>query len=338
LTKKDPFKLKNISVKLRNLGLPLLAWVGGCQAFLNPQPPAQNDRDVQSLMQSFRQYCWVTYTPSTFDPTPNPPHWPTQAEVESDLRTLRDFGVKGLVTYRANYFDRSQPQVLLNLPELARQQGFEGLVLGVWNLESAEEQEAVKAFQGDPLVLGWVVGNEGLGKRYSWNTLATTIATLQAQTQKPVATSEEFKDYLLDDRLRQVGDWLFPNAHPYFSPVKEPLAAAQWTETWFKRLQALSDRPLVFKEVGLPTAGDPAVSEAAQAQYYQALSQSTVQFIFFTAFDLPWKRSTGQAVLNAADSASVLNPEPYWGLFHNDRSPKTSASILQGERCSVVRE
>ena len=329
-------------MKLRSLGLPLLMLVGGCQTTLNapsPHPSAQEDDRgglVQSLVQSFRQNCWVTYTPSTFDPTLTPPHWPTQAEVEADLRTLRDFGVKGLVTYRANYVDRSQPQVLLNLPQLAQQQGFEGIVLGIWNLESVEEQEAVKAFQGDPLVLGFVVGNEGLGKRYTWETLATTIATLQEQTHKPVTTSEEFKDYLLDDRLRQVGDWLFPNAHPYFSPVKEPLAAAQWTETWFKRLQALSDRPLVFKEVGLPTAGDPEVSEAAQAQYYQALSQTSVKFIFFTAFDLPWKRSTGQGATQS--STPALNPEPYWGLFHNDRSPKASANFLQGERCSVGAE
>ena len=328
-------------MKLRSLGLPLLMLVGGCQTTLNapsPHPSAQEDDRgglVQSLVQSFRQNCWVTYTPSTFDPTLTPPHWPTQAEVEADLR-LRDFGVKGLVTYRANYVDRSQPQVLLNLPQLAQQQGFEGIVLGIWNLESVEEQEAVKAFQGDPLVLGFVVGNEGLGKRYTWETLATTIATLQEQTHKPVTTSEEFKDYLLDDRLRQVGDWLFPNAHPYFSPVKEPLAAAQWTETWFKRLQALSDRPLVFKEVGLPTAGDPEVSEAAQAQYYQALSQTSVKFIFFTAFDLPWKRSTGQGATQS--STPALNPEPYWGLFHNDRSPKASANFLQGERCSVGAE
>jgi len=304
--------------------------MAGCQGAIEAVPPKASDGGVDpldTLLQSFQRVCWVTYTPSTFDPTVTPPYWPSQEEVEADLRTLHEFGMRALVTYRANYVDRAHPNRMLNLPELARKQGFEGMVLGVWNLEGAAEQEAVRSFQGDPLVLGFVVGNEGLGKRYSCETLQTTIVSLQEQTQKPVSTSEELKDYFADDRLRELGDWLFPNAHPYFSPVKEPLAAAQWTENWFHRLQAISDRPLVFKEVGLPTAGDPAVSEAAQAQYYEALSQTPVPFVFFTAFDLPWKRSTGQ------DQKSELNPEPYWGFFHNDRSPKAAAQFLQGERC-----
>ncbi|MGA1132294.1 MAG: hypothetical protein ACO31I_08505 [Prochlorotrichaceae cyanobacterium] len=316
-------------VHLRKLSVVLSLLVGGCQARPDPfSNPGADDRSFSPLWQSFQTQCWITYTPSTFDPTVTPMYWPTQAEVEADLRTLRAFGITGLVTYRANYNDRNDPSTLLNLPDLAQQEGFEGIILGIWDLDSTAEQEAVAVFQEHPLVQGIVAGNEGLGRRYTWDTLSRTIATLQTQTQKPVTTSEELRDYFLDDRLRQVGDWLFPNAHPYFGQVKEPLAAAQWTENWFKRLDALSDRPIVFKEVGLPTAGDPAVSEEAQAQYYQALAETPVNFVFFTAFDLPWKRSTGQSPLS-----SDLNPEPYWGLFHNDRSPKLGAEQLQTEQC-----
>ncbi|MGA0199765.1 MAG: hypothetical protein ACO3NK_11720, partial [Prochlorotrichaceae cyanobacterium] len=96
--------------------------VGGCQARPDPfSNPGADDRSFSPLWQSFQTQCWITYTPSTFDPTVTPMYWPTQAEVEADLRTLRAFGITGLVTYRANYNDRNDPSTLLNLPDLAQQ-------------------------------------------------------------------------------------------------------------------------------------------------------------------------------------------------------------------------
>ncbi len=287
---------------------------------------------VQHLVDAFSEYCWITYTPSTFDPTVNPRHWPSRGEVESDLKILRDFGIKGLVTYRADYFDRAQPGTRLNLPELAEKAGFEGLVIGMWNPLSESELDAVKTMENHPLVQGFVVGNEGLDKRYDWNTLEKTIVSLQQRTLKPVTTTEELPDYITNDRLRQLGDWVFPNAHPYFARAKEPAMAVEWTERWFQRLDSLTTLPVVFKEVGLPTSGDPVVSEQDQADYYQALGQSSVPFVFFTAFDLPWKRSTAQGAQTLGQ-----NPEPHWGLFQNDRSPKRAADHLKGELCLEPR-
>ena len=134
---------------------------------------------------------------------------------------------------------------------------------------------------------------------------------IRAATQKPVATTEVLESYYSDANLRELGDWVFPTAHPYWNGAKAPQPAVTWTQQQFLALSGLytgTNRLVVFKEVGLPTAGDPQVSEAGQAEYYRLLRKTNVKFFYFEAFDQPWKVS--QPV------------EPYWGLFKSDRSPK----------------
>jgi hypothetical protein len=70
--------------------------------------------------------------------------------------------------------------------------------------------------------------------------------------------------------------------------------------------------------VGLPTAGDPAgrLSEANQKKYYFKLAKTDVKFVYFEAFDQPWK--------------THLPIEPHWGIFHADRTPKLLGLHLMG--------
>jgi hypothetical protein len=115
--------------------------------------------------------------------------------------------------------------------------------------------------------------------------------------------------------LPGLGDWLFPNAHPYWQNITDPAQAVGWTQNTFK---ALSDKagglPVILKEVGLPTGGAPRVSEYQQAEYYTRLREQDVRFIYFEAFDQPWK-----------DEDKV---GPHWGLFNADRSPKVASDYV----------
>ena len=298
----------------------------------SPRPMESQPVEAQAqgqLMEGFHHWCWVTYTPSEFDPTVNPVQQPTPNGVRADLQRLAAAGFRGLVTYRADYYDQDQVRAnpegveALDLPTIAASLGFRGLVLGMWDPNNPKEWAAVDRQGHHPLVLGFTVGNEGLGRRYDWATLHGAIDRLQQTHGKPVSTSEELPDYFLDRRLRRLGDWLFPNAHPYFAGVKEPGAAAQWTDKQFQNLQGLSTLPVVFKEVGLPSAGDPQVSEVNQREYYQRLHQGSAEFVVFASFDLPWKHSTGQG------ATPGLDPEPHWGIFKNDRQPKLAVQTLQ---------
>jgi hypothetical protein len=102
----------------------------------------------------------------------------------------------------------------------------------------------------------------------------------------------------------------------------EPESAIRWTQGAYEDLRKKSGRFVLFKEVGLPTQGDDKqqLSEAAQAQYYVGLARTPVRFVYFEAFDQPWK--------------THLPIEPYWGIFRADRQPKRLGSHLLGSEHS----
>jgi exo-beta-1,3-glucanase (GH17 family) len=210
---------------------------------------------------------------------------------------LRQSGFNGLVTYGAD-----QP-----IPRLAQEMGFQGMILGVWDPTSTEEMNLAKEAAQYNVVIGYVVGNEGLDVRYDYDTLRSAINELKQATGKPVSTTEQVEDYA-DTGLIELGDWVFPNVHPYWHGVTDSQLAVDWTVERFQELTERTDKPVVFKEVGLPSRGDSRVNETNQMAYYRLLRETSVVFIWWEAFDQPWKQW-----------APV---EPYWGLFHSNRSPK----------------
>lgn len=255
-----------------------------------------------------RQITWVAYAPTTANP--NQGIEPTVESIQEDLTILRHAGFTGLVTYSCSGLLGQK------LPELAQKQKFQGLILGIWGPTNQKEIAAAIAASGNPIVLGYCVGNEGLRKRYRLEQLSTVIQSLRTLTGKPVTTTEELGDYS-DKALLELGDWVFPNVHPYFHNKLEPKTAVQWTVAAYNDLKRRSKRFVLLKEVGLPTAGDPKMSEVAQEQYYVELAKTDVQFVYFEAFDQLWK--------------THLPIEPHWGIFRSDRTPKRLGNWLIGQ-------
>lgn len=250
---------------------------------------------------------WVAYSPPLANPDKNIEA--SAQAIADDIVLLRRAGFTGLVTYG------STGMVGQHLPQLAEAAGFEGLILGVWDPANAGEMAQAEAAARLPIVLGFSVGNEGLNKRYDLATLSATIDRLRQSTDKPVATTEEIDDYA-DQSLLDLGDWVFPNAHPYFHGQTEPDAAATWTKAAYDDLDRRSSRLVLLKEVGLPTAGDSdgRLSEENQQKYYDILATTDVRFVYFEAFDQPWK--------------THLPIEPHWGIFRSDRTPKLLGARL----------
>jgi hypothetical protein len=165
------------------------------------------------------------------------------------------------------------------------------------------------------LVDGYCVGNEGIGKesRYTLEQLKARMEELKQWSGKPVTTSEQIEDYFSIPELLRLGDWLFPNVHPWWNGKAAEPEASRWTKEQVDRLrQKAPGRTILCKEVGLPTGslddGLKAPTEDMQADYYLALRAFDVPFVYFEAFDQVWKKN--QPV------------EPYWGIFKSDRSPK----------------
>lgn len=248
---------------------------------------------------------WVAYSPPLSNPNRN-----IEASAQAmreDLAVLRQAGFTGLVTYG------SSGNMGRYLPNLAQSAGFQGLIMGIWDPTNQEEMAQAEAAAKLPTVLGYCVGNEGLHKRYEIAVLSAAIERLRKATGKPVTTTEEIDDYS-DPALLQLGDWVFPNAHPYFHNQLDPDAAVRWTRAAYDDVVRRAGRFVLFKEVGLPTAGGPGLSEANQARYYQELAKTKVRFVYFEAYDQPWKTD--------------LPVEPHWGLFRSDRTPKLFAASL----------
>ena len=257
---------------------------------------------------------WVAYSPTHSDP--NRGIAPSAEVLRADLETLRKAHFSGLVTYScAGPLGES-------LVSLAQEAGFEGMIVGVWDIASAEEFEAAKKVSGNPIVLGYCVGNEGYPGRYSLEKLATALQKFREATGKPVSTSEEFHDYSADEVL-ELGDWVFPNVHPYFQNQIEPARAVDWTLESYRDLTRRTKKFVWCKEVGLPTAGDKnnRLTEKSQQDYYLGLAKTEVRFVYFEGFDLTWK--------------THLPVEPHWGIFRADRTPKPLATTLMSKPVAV---
>ncbi len=280
-----------------------------CLAAAGVAAMARNAGVPEEWQQKVSAIRWVAYSPTTADPVKGIEATPEALRV--DLLILREAGFTGLVTYSASGVLGRE------LPVLARSLGFEGMIVGVWNPESADEIAAAKACSGNPIVLAFCLGNEGLGKRYQLAELSRAVQQLREATGKPVTTTEEIDDYG-EEGLLQLGNWVFPNAHPYFHNKLDPESAVRWTQGAYQDLKRKCGRFVLFKEVGLPTEGDPKqrLSESAQEQYYLKLAETSVRFVYFEAFDQPWK--------------THLPVEPHWGIFRSDRRPKHLGSRLMG--------
>ncbi len=273
-----------------------------------------SDRSPKAAMQPMavwarrvRALDWICYSPTNADPDAG--QMPTIESIRADLAALRTAGFSGLITYGSDGV-RGR-----DLPKLAVDAGFSGLIMGVWDPTSAEELAAARNAAQLDEVYGYCVGNEGLRGRYKMDALRNAIAELKRATGKPVTTTEEIDDYA-DPALRAVGDWVFPNAHPVFHGRVDPDRAADWTVGAYDEQVRLCKNWVWFKEVGLPTGGDEngILSPAAQVKYYTALAKTPVIFAYFEAFDQPWKD---------------WRPfETQWGLFTAEREPKLLARQL----------
>jgi exo-beta-1,3-glucanase (GH17 family) len=263
--------------------------------------------------------CWVAYSPTHYDPESGLK--PNEIDVRNDLKELRKVGFSGLVTYTAKGVLGEK------LPKIAEEEGFVNLIIGIWDPLDADELRQAEAASQANITKGFVVGNEGLypkdghPPRYTICQLRERMNALRRKTGKPVTTSEDSAAYSKDKELTRLGDWLFPNAHPYWAGYSDPRQAAEWTRNFFREQSHGNEIPVVLKEVGLPTVagGKGQASEKAQAEYYKQLGDHTggadrrVDFVYFEAFDQPWKKGTG---------------ERSWGLFRADRTPKEATKYV----------
>lgn len=252
------------------------------------------------------QIRWVDYNPSEGNPDEGVA--PNEESVAADLDSLRTAGFTGLITYG--------PPSPANL-EAAEAAGFVGVIVGIWDPTRSDELRQAEADAASPIVLGYCIGNEGIMRGdYTLADLESAAPRLRT-TGLPLTTTEMSFQYAAVPGLLAFGDWVFPNVHPFHNGISDPARAVTWTEDQYDGLTAGTDRFVMIKETGLPHGGADDVSEQRQLGFYSALATTDVPFAYFEAFDGEWK-----------DGASY---EPFWGVFHADRSPTLLGDYLVGE-------
>lgn len=242
---------------------------------------------------------WIAYAPTNFNP--EIADYPSESSLEEDLKVLSNAGFNGLITYGAQ-------NSLADIPKIAGRLGFKGIIMGIWDIGSEDELDNAIKMSG--YVDAYCVGNEGLYVRYELADLIKTIDYIKAATGKPATTTEQITDYA-KQQILEAGDWIFPNIHPFLNNIKSIPRAVDWIKKHFRILSrhaSILNKPLLFKEIGYPTRGDPLASSARQKEFFKLTEKTEVKFAYFEAFDQYWKQT--------------LPIEPHWGLYDRYRKPK----------------
>ncbi len=282
---------------------------------VSEQVPADCSLPVnRSWIEKVNRIRWVAYS------SPNPDlnlmfYQPKAETLYQDLKVLRRAQFTGLITYGSAGIMGTQ------FPSIAQSLGFQGIIMGIWGPNNPVELKNAQAAASLPIVLGYVIGNEGLSgtrDRYTLSDLCSAITDLRSRSGKPVATAEDVDTYDVRPGLLSVGDWIFPIAHPYWHGIEEPQRAIQWEQDQYDAFLEKTNRFVLFEEGGLPTAGANGLSESNQDLFYSGLAKTEVRFAYFEAFDQPSK-------INSA-------VEPHWGIFHSNLKPKLLGWDLMGYR------
>ena len=260
----------------------------------------------------------IAYQPRNFSPGSEYGEL-AQTQIAQELNQLHALGFQSLVTYAAQ-------GALGSVPEIAREQGFTGMVImGIWDIFSAEEWE--HALEQQPFVDGYCLGNEGLGLRYTAEQLGDKMSQLRRATGKPVTTTEPIDSYLTGvhrEWLLTNSDWLFPLAQPFWAAQLHPQRAVDWIVVRSDYLEATTGRTVILKEAGFPSAAPTGQSEESQRTFFSTLRATGMTFFYFEAFDQPWKHEL-------LHQSSV---EGHWGLYHSDGTPKKVIESITTSRGS----
>jgi hypothetical protein len=206
-----------------------------------------SEKKLKKLSKKIKSTKWVCYSPTGYNPVSIPVIPATLENIRADLQVLKKY-FNGVITYGCE-------NGLEKIPGQAKSLSFSGIIVGIWDpLNKIEIENAINLARKQNID-AICIGNEQLGKLYSWETLAAVMDEIRHKTNLPVTTTEEIDDYG-DSKLLLEPDFIFVNIHPLWHEIKSPQEAAAWVIAYVETLEKKSNGKTVFvKETGFPSKG-----------------------------------------------------------------------------------
>jgi exo-beta-1,3-glucanase (GH17 family) len=249
-------------------------------------------------------------------------HPATEAQLERELGILHGVGFRGLVTNTAAFGVERAPQI-------AKSIGFDYVVAKIWWQDDellAREQENLDAVVD--AVDAVCVGNEIMQKGIAdIDRLTREVDGARKRYGKPVTTGFQPPDWQDHPELAtSIGDFSFLNVHGWWVLHRnDPVAAAAWVVEAYeivKRTPGIpDDRVVVVQEESFPSGAVPPESAPGatpdnQRRFYEALSASSVPFVWFLNVDSPAHRK-------------VSPPGGFGGFWDENWNPKPVVDVVR---------
>jgi exo-beta-1,3-glucanase (GH17 family)/cellulose synthase/poly-beta-1,6-N-acetylglucosamine synthase-like glycosyltransferase len=254
------------------------------------------------------------YNPSQRYQDPTRQLFPSEAELDSDIRLLSRYS-KRLRTYSS----AENPQI----PRIARFYGVR-LMAGAWIEGRAERNERelsalIALSRKYDNIDRAIVGNEvilrgDLGVR----ALINYLDRARAQLDIPVSTAEPLDTWQRHPELADHVDFITVHVLPYWEFIDRKDAIG-FVLGQYQALQELfPGKPVVIGEVGWPSNGDrrryalPSLANEAHflRDWFNVAAREKIDYYVMEAIDQPWKERLGGRV------------EAYWGMFNANRQLK----------------
>lgn len=267
-------------------------WSNTATVTITVQPlecPAQMDFSFFTPLKQGKSY-WVNFAPRLFNP--NAGIYPTEAQIRQMLQQLYQKGYRGVTTFAAEL-------TLISIPRIAREEGFEVVVMGIWDPGNRTEVEAAIAQRR--WVTCYVIGSEGMlrgeGNPYTRPELLATLPEVRTRTCRPVSTAEPWGFWLdpaNSDVLAAV-DFVSANIYGWWEGIQDVQAAYNALVSHYQSLvNYVGAKFVLVRETGWPTGDHPAAGVDKQRHYFELLEQSGVPYVLFEAYDQYWKPETYQ--------------------------------------------
>lgn len=285
---------------------------------------AKTSPNLTRLTSAMAQGRFITYQPTELKVIDGKLTTASADSIRADLKVLRP-NFDSLITYGAQGGAE-------HIPELAAEQGFRAIVMGVWDFnDKTELANALAAARKRPeIVAGLSLGNEMiLAKRASWGDLENAVDRLHAELPTmPLTVTEPFAEFLDQADAKPTlarMDFMLVNIHPIFESWFRSAKPQNWAEFVVRVTELLTKAypgPILVKECGTPTGPDSLrFTPAMQRDFYRALEKlfpqtGTRAFSYFSAFDAPWR------VNDVVVGGGIHPEEAHWGLYEANRTPK----------------